>query len=207
MCVSVCVSVLLFCILEKKKYSTETMHQIVFVDEVSVYVQKSARYSTRGLMSAFGQHRVGASCLNSGHVWIWSPREASNLHVLALRMCARVCEDVCVCACVWQRGVGGVEREKVRERERQRESGMWLVAGKELLEWGKEVPYDRNTPGPTKQPLPGQTTHVRHVGVVDRETKDPEKTHGNKWFVILAQDLKTCLTASREEHTDLCVHL
>lgn len=38
------------------------------------------------------------------------------------------------------------------------------------------MPDDWDTPGTSQQPLPGQTTHVGHVSVVDRKTKDPEDT-------------------------------
>lgn len=60
--------------------------------------------------------------------------------------------------------------------ERDRVSGVWLVAGEVLLERGEEVPDDRDAPGASQQPLPGQTTHVGHISVVDGETKHPENT-------------------------------
>lgn len=91
-------------------------------------------------------------------------------------MCV-MCRCLCVCVCVTKRAGG---KDSVRENKRERESIVGLVAGKKLLERGKEVPYDRNTPRASKQPLPSQTTHVRHVGIVDGKTKYPEKRHGNK---------------------------
>jgi len=82
-----------------------------------------------------------------------------------------VCVCVCVCVCVWER------------------VGLWLVAGEVLFERGEEVPDDGDAPGPTQQPLPGETTHVGHVGVVDREPKHPRDTHTHTHTHTLIYDL------------------
>lgn len=55
---------------EKNTVPRQCTYQIVFVGDVSVYVWKSARYSTRGLRSALGLHGVEGSSLYSGHVCI-----------------------------------------------------------------------------------------------------------------------------------------
>ncbi len=78
-------------------------------------------------------------------------------------LCVCVC-GVYVCVCV-------------RDRERERVGGVQLVAGEVLLERGEEVPDDGDAPGTSQKPLPGQTTHVGHIGVVDGETKHPGNTH------------------------------
>lgn len=71
-------------------------------------------------------------------------------------LCVSVIPSMCVCVC---------ERVSVG-----------LVAGEVLLERGEEVPDDGHAPGAAQQPLPGQATHVGHVGVVDGETKHPADT-------------------------------
>lgn len=50
----------------------------------------------------------------------------------------------------------------------------WLLfTGKVVLQWRKQVPDDGNTPRTSQKLLPGAATHVGHVGVVNREAKDP----------------------------------
>lgn len=44
--------------------------------------------------------------------------------------------------------------------------------GEVLLQRGEEVPYDGHAPRPSQKPLPGETTHVRHVGVMDGEAEN-----------------------------------
>lgn len=38
------------------------------------------------------------------------------------------------------------------------------------------MPDDGDAPGTSQEPLPGQTTHVGHVSVMDGETKNPGDT-------------------------------
>lgn len=45
-------------------------------------------------------------------------------------------------------------------------------AGEVFLQRGEEVPYDGHAPRPSQKPLPGETTHVGHVGVMDGEAKN-----------------------------------
>lgn len=54
------------------------------------------------------------------------------------------------------------------------EEGEGLKTGKIFLQRCKQVPDHRDAPGPSQKPLPGQTTHVGHIGVMDRKTEDPE---------------------------------
>lgn len=60
------------------------------------------------------------------------------------------------------------------------------------------MPDDGDAPGTSKQPLPGQTTHVGHVGVVDRETKHPGDTQDNY------QNFRIAITTGFTDR--ICVH-
>lgn len=54
--------------------------------------------------------------------------------------------------------------------------GFCSFTGEVILERREQMPDDRNAPGPAQQPLPGAAAHVRHVRVVNWESKDPEET-------------------------------
>lgn len=62
--------------------------------------------------------------------------------------------------------------------------GLSSDAGKVLFEWCKQVTDDRDAPRPSQQPLPGQTTHVWHVCVMDREAEHPNVQEKEKRAAI-----------------------
>lgn len=48
-----------------------------------------------------------------------------------------------------------------------------LFAGEVVFQRCEEMSDDWDAPGPAQELLPGSTTHVGHVCVVDREAEDP----------------------------------
>lgn len=46
------------------------------------------------------------------------------------------------------------------------------VTGKIFLERSEEVANHRHTPRPSQKPLPGETTHVGHICVMDGEAEN-----------------------------------
>ncbi len=131
--------------------------------------------STRGLRSASGVRKIwGSSPLQCVCVCVCVCLCVCVCPVIFViqpsRTCCILCVVICVCLCMC-----------VCETERERVGGVWLVAGEVLLERRKEVSDDGDTPGTPQQPLPGETTHVGHVGVVDRETKHPGNTRDSSF--------------------------
>lgn len=49
------------------------------------------------------------------------------------------------------------------------------VTGEVFLQRREQVPDHRDAPRPSQESLPGQTTHVGHVRVVDGKSKHPER--------------------------------
>lgn len=66
------------------------------------------------------------------------------------------------------------------------------VTGEVFLQWCEQVPNHRDAPRPSQESLPGQTTHVGHVRVVDRKSKHPEGgDNENLWCFSNDNEIKS----------------